>query len=921
MKKIYLLFLLFATPFFFAQNSQLYYSGKFYNAKDKPQNFLKILNKNNGISELTDDEGFAIIQASVYDTLVWNNGKNTLVIQQYNLRELKNILENKTPKNYSDKIYSKAYDSLVQNNEKDNFSILGVEKKLSKNSNTYFSTIRKLKSKNDSVVKLKQQDQSFIIINGGLLTSAELKIRNEIPQTQTKYAQGRSQNGNLVWKGSETNEMFSFGPEISTLGFDNSAYQYDNSGKLIPFSNGISPAKIYDNSIFQEAVSFNNQLNFNVIFKKNYSEKLRLSVDFGQEKNESYLQKQFDISKNFKTKLSGSILGFHLNAAFNFDENKATNTNRIGLYNRAYQNSLLTPISFSNAQKIYLNNGNQRSYSQFADNPEFLFDQKNKYQFENNRKQYSFGLIKNWNDFKIDIKQSLEEENIVNNDEYKPSTNGFFNGISNQRKQNNQFYNSSIYTSYEFGGDMKNIFSFTHLLNRQNIKIDQNLSQNYLYERTSQDYLFNYKMDFNDYNDFEFGVNLGNSFYASSTALENAFWLPKTSAYFTFENIFDWNNWNVTFIGAFTKFVSEPNMSKSYGNYATTQYSAQNIANYFPINEVDSFKNISTINGKEWKTGIKLKFGYKLSLEAEYFNRKITDDVFPVFESNILKLKNLATHTLDGFDLNFNFDNFRISNDFFSTQKVSFFKYKNVVNNVKSGYNNLPISGFNDVYKTLTEGEILGAIRGSYFERNANGQLIIDEFGYPKKANGLKIIADPTPDFVMKFTHQFNYKRFSLDINWEWKKGGEIWNGTEAVLDYYGRSQNSADLRNTTNFIFDGVNSNGSTNQIPVDFYNINQDVSENRWTRYGYLGIAEDYVEKADYIRINSISISAKLGEEKYRNALSITFYVNNILLWQAKKGADPNQNFYDLENGNGLDFFNLPSFKTFGCAVSFKF
>jgi hypothetical protein len=121
-------------------------------------------------------------------------------------------------------------------------------------------------------------------------------------------------------------------------------------------------------------------------------------------------------------------------------------------------------------------------------------------------------------------------------------------------------------------------------------------------------------MDFNDYNDFEFGVNLGNSFYASSTALENAFWLPKTSAYFTFENIFDWNNWNVTFIGAFTKFVSEPNMSKSYGNYATTQYSAQNIANYFPINEVDSFKNISTINGKEWKTGIKLKFGYNLSL-------------------------------------------------------------------------------------------------------------------------------------------------------------------------------------------------------------------------------------------------------------------------------------------------------------------
>jgi hypothetical protein len=240
---------------------------------------------------------------------------------------------------------------------------------------------------------------------------------------------------------------------------------------------------------------------------------------------------------------------------------------------------------------------------------------------------------------------------------------------------------------------------------------------------------------------------------------------------------------------------------------------------------------------------------------------------------------------------------------------------------VNTGYDNLALSGFNDIYKTLTEGRVLGSVMGSYFERDPNGKLIIDENGYPKKANGMKIIADPTPDFVLKFNHNFSYKMFSLDINWEWKKGGQVWNGTQAVLDYYGRSQVSGKERNIKNYIFQGVNANGNTNQIPVDFYDPNQSVSENRWTRYGYLGVAENYVQKSDYVRINNISLTTKFDVGKFKRGLGVTFYVNNILLWQANKGVDPNQNFYDFDNGRGLDFFNLPSYKIFGCMVSFQF
>lgn len=366
---------------------------------------------------------------------------------------------------------------------------------------------------------------------------------------------------------------------------------------------------------------------------------------------------------------------------------------------------------------------------------------------------------------------------------------------------------------------------------------------------------------------------------------------------------------------------SEADITKSLSSYATTQFLAQNSSQYFPVQEVESFKNLATVDLAESKTGFSFNLYSRFSFGAEYFSKKIKNDLFPVFENNKLFLKNLADHTYSGVELNVSYDNFRISEYFMMTSRASFYKYRDVVDKVAFGYNNLAIAGFQDVYKTLMEGEILGAVVGNYYENNAAGQMLIDNFGFPVKSLGRKIIADPTPDFVMKFTHTFNYKMFTLDINWEWKKGGQLWNGTQAVLDYYGRSKTSGDERNVKNYVFSGVNSNGVVNQIPVDFYDANQSVFENRWTRYGYIGVAESYVQNADYVRINSLSLGAKFDVGNFRRSLGVSLFVNNILLWQANSGADPSQNFFGLESGRGLDFFNLPSYKSFGCMVSFQF
>ncbi len=922
MKKNYLLLLPFTITALQAQNSNLYYSGKFLNQKNKAENFLKVYNKNSGVYELTDAEGFAIIAAKPYDTLVWNQGKNTEVVPSYRLNELKNILKNQVDNKKVENIYSKAYDSLVSNKDRDEFSIDNAKTILSKHSDKDFNDIRKLKLRKDSTYTLKKLSQWTLVVNGNFTSSMDIKSHNAFPATQRRYVQGRSENGNLAWKGPETDEMFSFGPDISTLAFDGQPYKYDQNGKLISLTDGLKQAKGYNNNLFKAMVGNSNQLSINTIIKRDYAEKLRLTLDLRQQKSQLYFIDQFNLTNSFKTKLKTNFGGYMVDFSFKYEENKATNTNRIGLFNRIYQNSLLTPISFSNGQQILLNDGSQRRYSQYSDNPSFLSIQNGKYRYQNRQRQFGLNANKSWGDFKLDIIQSYENNFLWNLDQYLASTYGFIGGISNERTQNNSLYHSNIKASYEFGSySFNNMFNLNFILN--DIKSDvynSFVNKKYIYQRTSQDYIFNYNMEIQD-GDFRANFNLGNSFYISNTSNRNNYWLPKAAGYIRFDNIFNWRNYDFKVSGSYIHQSTEPEVTKSYASYGTTLLKAANYYQYFPVKEAESFKGLSNINTKEWKIGGRLNFGYYMSLEGEYFNKKITDDVFPVFENTQLKIKNMADHTYSGYEFNFAYDRLRLGKYFFITNKISFFKYNDIVNQVTSGYNNNAVSGFQDIYKTLTEGQVLGAVMGSYFERNSDGQLIIDDSGFPKKADGMKIIADPTPDFVMKFNHSLSYKNFSLDIHWEWKKGGKLWNGTQAVLDYYGRSYDSGEERSIKNYVFQGVHANGNINQTPVDYYDPHRNVQENKWSRYGYLGVAENYVQKADYVRINNISLSTSFPINNTQRSLKLTFYINNILLWQANKGVDPNQNFYDTDNGKGLDFFNLPSFKTFGCIVSFKF
>ena len=373
---------------------------------------------------------------------------------------------------------------------------------------------------------------------------------------------------------------------------------------------------------------------------------------------------------------------------------------------------------------------------------------------------------------------------------------------------------------------------------------------------------------------------------------------------------------------SFSRSNAELNIDKSLSYINLLRYYTAAAGSYFPAQEVNSFDQLAPVRHKNWSGSIGGSYKSRVTFTAGVFSRLVEQDLLPIYEIDRWVLKNAGDYRTNGIDIELKvLDWGGRDHKITTTHTLSFYAYKNKVTKVTEGYNYIPMGGFSDVYTTFIKGQPLGVITGSTWLRDAHGNRVIGPDGFPLVAKDPGIIGNPNPDFVMKLNSMLRWKRFILDAALEWKKGGDRWNGTQAVLDFYGRSQRSATDRTITNYIFPGVQMNGSPNNTPVDFYNPKIPVISNRWVRYGYSGVAEDYIEKADWLRLNSIKLSYSQPFKRVIQKLTLSAYINNIRLWTPYSGVDPEQLLFDQTSTMGLDFFNLPATKTYGFNVSLQF
>jgi hypothetical protein len=783
------------------------------------------------------------------------------------------------------------------------------------------AAIRKFAVKGDQLI-LQKAHRTFLNISGNYTATAELKSLNRTPSIQNEYVQGRSNNGVLIWRGAETNELFSFGPSIEQLEFDGSNYPYDINGKLVMKGSGKGiPAVAYPSGILRNGFLFSQAMSFSAALVRDNIQQSNLSFKASQAKERTLLINNKNNTQNFSVQLGFFIKSFNISAGYGYKNNLFTNSNRNGYLNRVYMNSLLTPASFNNGQGATLSTGLQRSYSAYADNPHYLLANENPFRLVKHNANL---ILERKGRFNFRISQSIERSQENSSENYAPGTTFFPSGISTTRIKTDKVYNLSTQGSYEIRYGYSRFTSFVtqrYIMSAANTAISYSNAGQYNYHRNTNELIILYSTNWRPWSSsIVADLDVGNKFYLSNTATKGSFLLPSLNARISDYDFLNIRRLNVRFATALESFNNEIQLSNSFSNVALLQLSTADALKYFPNRELNTYKGIHPIKNNEFNVRVEADYGYRFSLHARFFIRNIINDVFPGIANGIIQLTNLADHRNSGFELQiFKRPKYKAKVPFSSS--LSFLTFNSRVIDVKSKDASMPIAGFSNVYKAAIIGQPLGVIVGSRFLRDAYGRTIIGADGFPLVDIIPGIIGDPTPDFSIKSSNLISWKNFHFSADIEWIKGGDIWNGTQAVMDYYGRSASSATLRNTSNYIFDGVLQDGSINTIPVSFYDVNKPINENRWVRYGFAGVAEEYIEKADQLRINNISVSYQRKLKKYLSQVTVTAYAGNIILWSAYSGADANQLLYDMSGTKGLDFFNLPSLASYGLNISLQF
>jgi TonB-linked SusC/RagA family outer membrane protein len=187
-------------------------------------------------------------------------------------------------------------------------------------------------------------------------------------------------------------------------------------------------------------------------------------------------------------------------------------------------------------------------------------------------------------------------------------------------------------------------------------------------------------------------------------------------------------------------------------------------------------------------------------------------------------------------------------------------------------------------------------IGGTNYLRNDKGQILIDPSnGYPIVDPNYVSIGDRNPDFNMGIVNNFTYKNIKLSFTLDWKKGGDVLNGTEQQLVIAGLSTRTLDRevsRIIPGVLQDGLQNSAkpTVNTIPIiPFF------QNDYYTGRTY---SVDFIEHdVNWLRLRDVTLSYAFGEKilkgiKIFSAASVFVTGTDLFIITNYSGIDPASN-----------------------------
>lgn len=774
---------------------------------------------------------------------------------------------------------------------------------------------------------------------------------NKLPPLQTRYGQGTA--GNYV-----PTSQFSWGPRLDTMRYDGIPNSTSQFGHLVGQNDPSATdraAEVFDNAgrVFQTGVTLNNNLSF-----RGGNETSGYFLSLGDVRQTGIVPNS-EFNKT-SVRVSGfTKVGKHFKAegAANYIAVDAERTQRgsnlsgvtLGLFRappsydltNGSDNPVDDPVAYE------LPDGSQRTYFSNYDNP-FWSVNKNRNRERTNR---MLGHV----EFSYNPKNWISITNRTGLDHYNSNTKSYWDAQSGEFKAGGGLVINDNFTNTVFNNDLLLTLDhqFSDIFHAALI-----LGHNYRAENSNSLYaegegfiipgfydlsntpLQNQFVDDNIRRERAVGLygDLSLSFWnwlylhftgrndwlSNLPENRNSFFYPSTAVGLVFTDMLKMESSILPYGKLRASYSNVGNGAPViYGTNPNTTYVAtgdgQGLLSFYPDALIGNVRLIPQ-NTTTWEVGTDLRFFQnRIGVDLTYFNAVTTDQIelmqLPPSSGFGSQLQNIGKVVNQGIELLLTVQ--VIESD--KPQKVgwesivNFTRLRNMVEELTENIDfvTLTTSGLESTQSIMAAGNPFGAIYGSAWARDDNGNILVDDNGYPIADGQRQIIGDPNPDFTAGWRNTFRYRNFDLTFLLDIRIGGDMYNGTRGVMNFHGTH---ADTENREEeIIWEGVNVN--TGEVNTQAIKLDQDF----YSRYGLIGVSENNMEyDINWLRMRDVSLSYNFPRDFMKKlpvkAISLAITARNLFLITNYTGIDPETSLSGAANSFGRDYFNNPNTRSFG-------
>ena len=333
-----------------------------------------------------------------------------------------------------------------------------------------------------------------------------------------------------------------------------------------------------------------------------------------------------------------------------------------------------------------------------------------------------------------------------------------------------------------------------------------------------------------------------------------------------------------------------------------------------------------------WEVGTDIKFfDNKTRLDFAYYSTKVDNQIVTVRVSPssgyILQTRNEGAIRNHGIE--FTLDQDIIKRKKFNwTMGLNFGLNRGTVVSLPEDVHEITGAQYGDIFTSAYLGGSTTALTGKDYLRNADGQVIVDENGYPKiNPNKNEYIGNREAKFQAGLSSNMNIYGVQFSFLFDARVGGDVVNVTGRNLIASG-NHNILEKYRGRQVVFDGVVE--TTDEAGNVIYVPNtKPITLNQTTITNYFyNVSTNFIEDGSYLRLSYVTLGydfAKLMKnQKVLKGLKLNFTCNNVFLLTKYTGTDPVCNASTSAKGTGsagIDNSPVPSTRSYNISLSASF